>query len=237
MLEALPASSDQARAVALDMDGVIVDGMPFHVTAWVYAFNSFGLNVEERWFYELEGVVPFEVISEVLYRLQVEMSDNDRRYLYDTKLAHFHEHYRTIAIPGIHTLVETLLGFGFRLAVVTGSEPQIALKVLETLGVAQSFSTVISAADVARGKPAPDPYLKAVELLGVAPSNCLVIENAPAGIMSAKRAGLTCLAVTTTLDAHALAMADVIVPSLQECLVWIHSEVKHSGGSGVWLTR
>ena len=232
----LSAFSDGARGVALDMDGVIVDGMPFHVAAWVHAFAVFGLDTDARWFYELEGVVPGEVIPEVLDRLNVKMGEEDRLRLYDAKLEHFHTHHRIVAMPGIHVLVEALREFGWRLAVVTGSERHIALNVLETLGVARSFLAVISAADVARGKPAPDPYLKAVELLGVAPAHCLVVENAPAGITSARRAGLPCLAVTTTLDAVALAEADVIVSSLQECLAWVHREGERSGGSGAWLT-
>lgn len=218
------------------MDGVIVDGMPFHVASWAHAFAAFGLSADERWFYELEGVIPVEVIAEVLRRLNAEMSVETRCQLYEAKQTHFREHHRIAPIPGIEALVESLHNFGWRLAVVTGSERHVALTTLQTLEIADAFSVVVAASDVERGKPAPDPYLKAVDLLGVPASNCLVIENAPAGITAAKRAGLLCLAITTTLDEVALDEADAVFDSLQGILAWISGERAQSGGIGAWLT-
>jgi sugar-phosphatase len=70
--------------------------------------------------------------------------------------------------------------------------------------------------DVARGKPAPDPYLRAAELLGRDPGACLVIEDAPAGITSAKSAGAVVLAVLTSYPAEALGAADAVIGGLDE---------------------
>ncbi|MBD1876857.1 HAD family hydrolase [Nodosilinea sp. FACHB-131] len=75
-------------------------------------------------------------------------------------------------------------------------------------------SVMVTADDVQRGKPAPDPYLLAAERLGVAPADCLVIEDAPAGVEAAKAAGATVIAVTTTNRAEDLGLADAIAPAL-----------------------
>ena len=75
-------------------------------------------------------------------------------------------------------------------------------------------SVMVTADDVQRGKPAPDPYLLAAKRLGVAPADCLVIEDAPAGVEAAKAAGARVIAVATTNQAQTLAEADAIAPAL-----------------------
>ncbi|WOD38191.1 HAD-IA family hydrolase [Nodosilinea sp. E11] len=75
-------------------------------------------------------------------------------------------------------------------------------------------SVMVTADDVQRGKPAPDPYLLAAERMGMTPADCLVIEDAPAGVEAAKAAGATVIAVTTTNRVEALGLADAIAPTL-----------------------
>ncbi|MBW4483926.1 MAG: HAD family hydrolase [Tildeniella torsiva UHER 1998/13D] len=75
-------------------------------------------------------------------------------------------------------------------------------------------SVMVTADDVRRGKPAPDPYLLVAERLGIPPADCLVIEDAPAGVEAAKAAGAKVIAVTTTNRAEALRLADAIAPAL-----------------------
>jgi mannitol-1-/sugar-/sorbitol-6-phosphatase len=77
---------------------------------------------------------------------------------------------------------------------------------------------LVTADDVTNGKPDPEPYARAAEALGVAPGECVVVEDAPAGITAAKRAGMRVIAVTTTYDADALGEADVVVGSMREVL-------------------
>ena len=78
------------------------------------------------------------------------------------------------------------------------------------------FATIVTGEMVKLGKPHPAPYLKAAELLKLEPEQCLVVENAPLGIKSAKAAGMFCLAITTSLPKSYLKRADIIVDRLEE---------------------
>ena len=90
---------------------------------------------------------------------------------------------------------------------------------------------MVTVDDVARGKPAPDPYLRAAELLGVAAADCLVIEDAPAGISAARAAGATVLGVLSTHTAAQLGDADHLVAALDQV------EIRPDGVAGGLLVR
>ena len=98
----------------------------------------------------------------------------------------------------------------FRLAVVTGSERATVESFMDKFfpGI---FDVVVSGEDVHYGKPYPEPYLKAVDMLGIAKDECIVIENAPMGVESAKRAGLYCVGVPTYVPSGVLSEADLVL--------------------------
>ena len=104
---------------------------------------------------------------------------------------------------------------GYLLALVTGTPIQEVHKILP-LKILSMFKVVVAGNQVKRGKPHPEPYLKASRLLGLIPSQCLVVENAPLGIKSAKRAGMFCIAVTTSLPREYLKEADMVVEKLSD---------------------
>ncbi len=83
-------------------------------------------------------------------------------------------------------------------------------------GFLDRFTAIVCGEDTAEGKPSPQPYLRGAEKLGVRPEECIVIENAPIGIESAKRAGAYCIALCTTVPRQHLAHADEVVESFEE---------------------
>jgi beta-phosphoglucomutase-like phosphatase (HAD superfamily) len=83
------------------------------------------------------------------------------------------------------------------------------------LGIDNCFQAIVSSQDVTEGKPSPQSFLLAAQRLGVEPKNCLVIEDAVAGVTAAKRAGMSCLAITNTHPKESLKEADLIVDSLK----------------------
>jgi beta-phosphoglucomutase-like phosphatase (HAD superfamily) len=114
----------------------------------------------------------------------------------------------------------SVLKNNFRLAVVTGSERATVESFMNQFfpGI---FDVVVSGEDVSYGKPYPEPYLKAVEMLGIAKDECIVVENAPMGVESAKRAGLYCVGVPTYVSPDRLSEADIVLEdhaSLQDYL-------------------
>jgi HAD superfamily hydrolase (TIGR01509 family) len=111
--------------------------------------------------------------------------------------------------PGVETILAWIKIERIRTALVTGSAKRSVDHVMEESVLAR-FDAVITAEDVARGKPDPEPYERALEELGVKAENTIVIENAPMGIRSAKSAGVTCYAIETTLPRRYLAEADEV---------------------------
>jgi HAD superfamily hydrolase (TIGR01509 family) len=118
-------------------------------------------------------------------------------------------------MKGSKELLLELHRLNYRLALVTGTRLEVVKKVLQ-MGLDDVFKIVITGEMVSNGKPNPEPYLKAVNELGINKEDCLVVENAPAGITSAKNAGLTCFAVQTSLPGEYLKGADKIFQSIDE---------------------
>jgi sugar-phosphatase len=122
------------------------------------------------------------------------------------------------AMPGAVEAVSALFDAGYPLAVASSGIREYITLVLERLGIADRFRVVVTGADVAHGKPHPEPYLVTAARLGVPPANCVVFEDATVGVLAAKAAGMRCIAVpnpeaTQTQD---LSTADLILSSLTD---------------------
>jgi HAD superfamily hydrolase (TIGR01509 family) len=120
------------------------------------------------------------------------------------------------AMPGAVEAVSALYDAGYPLAVASSGIREYIALVLDRLGIAERFQAVVTGADVAHGKPHPEPYLVTAARLGVPPAACVVFEDATVGVLAAKSAGMRCIAVpnpeaTQTQD---LSAADLILPSL-----------------------
>lgn len=203
------------KAVLLDMDGVVVDGMPFHLRAWKEAFSAVGIEVTDIDIYRREGMDGLETVQEISREKGVTLTPEVQRRVNESKDRIFNEIFQVRFIPGSLELIQKLKARGLRLALVTGTRGEVVSRIFKE-GLDGYFNVVITAESVERKKPAPDPYLKAVEMLGLRKEECLVIENAPAGITSAKGAGLRCLAITTSLPESYLKEADAVLADLKE---------------------
>ncbi|MCC6805270.1 MAG: HAD family phosphatase [Anaerolineae bacterium] len=225
----------RSRGLALDMDGTLMDSMGFHAQAWVFAFRDAGLRVEIEWFYLLEGVSGPEVIERTFQRAGSARPDAQTvDAIRLAKNAHFDQLFTPKPMVGVYDLFAVIERLNYPVAVVTGSENAVASRMLETVSLRQFVRALVGSDDVVYGKPAPDPYAKAAQLLGVPPDHALALENAPAGIESAKAAGLPCVAVETTLPREHLLRADHHVPDLIDFAAFLEREADVSGGAGAW---
>jgi beta-phosphoglucomutase len=206
---------DIKGAIIFDMDGVISDSMPFHARAWKEAFAAIGVNVEDFDVYIREGMKGRETIKGIMKERNLSVSQEEIEQIYKRKTDSFNKIFEVKLMPGIYELLSRLRNGGYKLGLVTGSRFEMAKTVLRN-GLENMFDVVIAGEMVNNGKPDPEPYLKAVSMLGVKKEDCLVIENAPAGITSAKRAGLTCYAVATSLPKTYLKEADKVFKNIKE---------------------
>ncbi|MHC4197735.1 MAG: HAD family hydrolase [Planctomycetota bacterium] len=204
-------------AIMLDMDGVVIDGMPYHMQAWREAFATVGMEVTDVDIYLKEGMDQMETVLQLSREKGVSLSHDDMKRVVGIKNRILNSIFEIRLFPHCPEFLSRLKALGYKLALVTGTNQDVVEKILdEETALRGVFDVVVTAATASRRKPDPEPYLKAVELLGVDKKHCLVIENSPAGVASAKKAGLVCLALTTSLPEKYLGQADGIFHGLDE---------------------
>ena len=195
------------KAIIFDVDGVLVDSMYFQADAWYKAFKEEDIEINRKDIYLLEGsndrgiiVDIFEKAGKKLESWHIKHLANKKREVFEfDKIEPFKD------IPGC--LKE--LKLYFKLAAVSGSSGDMVKKTVNKF-FPDYFDVVIAGDELERGKPNPDPYLKALEKLDLTKDECIVVENAPMGITAAKRAELYCVAVASTLETEKLQHADLV---------------------------
>jgi len=199
-------------ALLFDLDGVILDSMPWHVRAWQEAFSTLGLEIPEEEIYLHEGAIELETARNLFKNQGIEPTPEFFRKAFALQKKIFKEKYqaRVKPFPEVPDLLSDLRKEGRRLALVTSSHQEILEEVFPK-SLASLFHYIVTGDQVSRRKPHPDPYLMGLSGLGASVEEALAVENAPAGVRSAKSAGLLCIAITTTLAPHHLKEADLVV--------------------------
>ena len=208
------------RAALFDMDGVITDTMPVHLRAWQEAFRPYGICVDKMDVYMREGQQSRTMGREIAEQKGLNLSEEDLKKVVEEKGKFFErEAAGARAFDGVIETLKMLRGNGIKTALVTGSRASSARRVLQAAGVQDLFDVLVTGDDTDKGKPDPEPFLKAIEKLGVEKLDCVVVENAPLGIRSAKTAGVDyVIAVTTSLGEEYLKGADDVMASTAELL-------------------
>ncbi|MEP4076900.1 HAD family hydrolase [Haloferula sp.] len=190
---------DGIEAVIFDCDGTLVNSMPYHFEAWCEALEYYGAaNVlKEDVFYAMGGRPTKDIVvdlnSDYGLKLDPEAVAMKKREAFLQRLD------RIELIDEVVEHARNLRG-KLPMAIATGGKRLVIEKTLQAVGVSDLFDDVVAAEDVTCGKPAPDIFLHAAKLLGVAPEKCLVLEDAPAGIMAAQLAGMTVVSVPAPLN-------------------------------------
>ncbi|MDR1652474.1 MAG: HAD-IA family hydrolase [Prevotellaceae bacterium] len=212
----------EIRAVFFDMDGVLYDSMPAHSAAWVLAMAQFGFRFTTNDCYMNEGRTGEDTINEQM-KLQYgrQATPDEMSRIYKLKTKYFEDAGGAPQpMPFANELLQKIKRQKRRIALVTGSGQASLLSNLQA-DFPDIFSThnTVTAFDVTRGKPDPEPYLLALSKAGVKQHQAMVVENAPLGVQAAKAAGLFTIAVNTgTLQDKVLADfgADIVLSSIEE---------------------
>ena len=201
-----------ARGFIFDMDGTIVDNMDYHTDSWIAFLARQGKRYDDpdAFFRETAGRQGREILRE---RLGEHLTESDIAALALQKDMLYREMYgpHRAPIEGLHDLLEQARANGVKLAVATSAPPLNIVFTLDELDLRPRFDAVVGAADVARGKPFPDVFLKAAAELGVPPADCVVFEDAPLGVEAARAAGMRAVVITTTLPAEAFQGYDNVI--------------------------
>lgn len=221
------SNTNSLKAYFFDMDGVLFDSMPNHAIAWEEVMKQHQLPFTAYDCYLNEGRTGESVIREAMWAARNRDATPDEiATIYAEKSAYFtmleQKSGGTPTISGVADVLQYIQSRGHQIWVVTGSGMRSLLDNLNAvLPPVFQRDRMITAFDVVKGKPDPEPYLKAWERSGLAKEQCVVIENAPLGVRSAKAAGLTVYAVNTgilTREDLLQAGADKVFDSMQELL-------------------
>jgi sugar-phosphatase len=213
------------KAILFDLDGVLVDSKIPVEKSWREWARRHSLDVEEV-VRESHGRRTIETVRMFAPQLDQELEASEL----DTREAHDLSGLREV--PGARELVASLPAQ--RWAVATSGIGEVARTRLKALGF--PIPRVLISADMVRkGKPDPEPYLRAAKGLGFNPADCLVIEDAASGIASARAAGIEVIGVTTTFSAAALTGATAIVPDLSGITVEAGNKLKIKVGNALEL--
>ena len=200
------------QAICFDLDGVLIHTMPDHAAAWLAATRRYGLRVSREEIYAWEGE-PGRLTATRLLRRGRGRSGSARQLLREKErlFARRLRRRRIRVAEAWLTLLRRLRRGGLRLALVTGTSWGEVRRALPAR-VRQAFDVIVTGDRVRRGKPDPEPYRAACRRLGLAPGRVVVVENAPYGITSARRAGVGwILALASALPPRHLRGADRIV--------------------------
>ena len=191
--DANPAS---VAGFIFDIDGTIIDSMPFHGKSWEVFFARHGRTYAgEAFLRATAGRTGTEIMRETFGP----MSDEAAWTLVHEKEAVYRELFRPVfrEIPGFRDFALQARAQGIAIACATAGDAANIAFALDGLGMADAFDARTGAHDVMRGKPAPDLFLLAAERAGVDPARCIVFEDAPLGIEGARRAGMHAVAITS----------------------------------------
>ena len=190
---------NRIKAALIDMDGVLYDSMKYHTLAWRQMMEENGIRCTRDEFYLYEGMTGAATIDLIWQREFGHPCDPVRRKeLYDYKTRLFKKIGGNEPMPGAARMLHTLCGRGIKCVLVTGSgQASLIDNVRNDYPGVFGEGMMVTAHDVTKGKPDPEPYLRGLAKAGVAPDEAIVIENAPLGVRAGVAAGVRTMAVCT----------------------------------------
>lgn len=203
------------KAFIFDMDGVIIDSEPLHFESDRMVMREFGVELTDEELNRFVGVANPQMWAELKDKYNIDLSIDElleRQHANKLKLL---EEMELETISGIDELISDLQKKGIAIALASSSSKEFIELVLKKLGITECFQAIVSGDDVEKGKPEPDIFLKAAELLKVSPENCIVLEDSGHGVNAAKKAGMKCIGfINSNSGNQDLSKADKVVSTL-----------------------
>jgi len=206
---------NSVKACIFDLDGVIVDTAVYHYKAWKRLANQMGFDFTEEQNEKLKGVSRTRSLELILQWGSVTKTDAEKEELATQKNTWYVDmisHMKPDEIlPGAKEFVQTCRDAGIKTAL--GSASKNSMMILEKIGMVNLFDAIIDGNKVSKAKPDPEVFLKGAEEVGIAPANCVVFEDAIAGIEAAVAGGMKSVGIGSP---EVLGEANLVVSGLNE---------------------
>lgn len=192
------------NAVIFDLDGVIIDTAHYHYIAWKRLASEFNINLTIDQNELLKGVSRIRSLEIILHLGNVQLSESEKEKLANKKNAWFVGYIESIRpeeiFPGVIALIQSLRDRGIKVGLASSSKN--APRVIELLKIGNLFDAMVDGTMIAHTKPHPEIFLLAASHLNTKPSECLVFEDAEAGVEAALAAGMKCVGVGSPSQLH-----------------------------------
>lgn len=213
------------KAVIFDLDGVIVSTDEFHYLAWKELADAEGIPFDRHDNERLRGVSRMESLDIVLEKAGRNYSEEEKLSMAERKNSIYRDLLKNLTpadlLPGVPAVLSGLRDRGIKIAI--GSSSKNAGPILRAIGLAETFDAVADGTHITRSKPDPEVFVLAARKIGIAPENCLVVEDANAGVEAGVAAGMRVLAVgsaaghaaatLSTTDLSRLTMDEILLAS------------------------
>jgi len=202
------------KAIIWDMDGVIADTAAYHFKAWQQVFQKRGVKFTgedfKRNFGQRNDTIIRNILGQGTSQSEIDAISQEKENSFRNMVRQ-----RIKPLPGVINLIKLLAEHRFKMALASSAPIENIQLLITGLGINKYFQAIVSGREVTKGKPSPQGFLLAAQRLEIKPENCIVVEDAVAGVTAAKRAGMHCLAVTNTHPKKSLLEADLIVNTLE----------------------
>lgn len=203
------------KACIFDLDGVIVDTAKYHYLAWKRLAAELGINLTEEVNERLKGVSRMESLDIILSLNGLTLSTHEKEQLSDKKNAWFVEYINAMKpdeiFDGVKELLKQIRDHKIKIGLASSSKN--AKAVLKLLGIQNEFDVVVDGTMIQHTKPHPEIFLHAASALGLTPAECIVIEDAEAGVEAAVRAGMKCVGIGSPNQLH---KSNLVVSKISE---------------------
>lgn len=215
------------RGVIWDLDGVLADTTEAHFQAWAEALSAWEVPFDRSLFDRVFGMNNEDTLTELLGRAPTQ---EEITGIAERKEDIFRRRAGELVrpMPGVIRLLDELEQGGW-VQGVASSAPRANIDLLvDVFGIRRYFTAILSGDGLPAGKPDPSLFLQTARVLQLPPDRCVVVEDAPAGVEAARRAGMPCIAVATTRPREALGPG-LVFADLQAVTVQTFSDVLHAG--------
>ena len=203
------------KGFLFDLDGVIVETAIFHYQAWRKMANDLGFDISEEFNEGLKGISRMDSLNLILEHGNIALTESEKMNWATKK----NEHYLTLVskmtandiLPGVKEFFTQIKQTDIKIAL--GSVSKNAKLILEGVGLINEFDAIIDGTKITKGKPDPEVFLKGAVELGLSPEECLVFEDAVAGVEAGKNAGMMVVGIGKT---EVLTKADIVFSSFEK---------------------
>ena len=214
------------KAVIFDMDGVLIDSEPLHQKVGYKMMHDLAIPLDEGNFLRFTGTTVISMWKTLAQEYELSQSPEELTSLYNKQFTDRLAGSDEVSLfKGVRDVLENLNRKGVPVAVASSSNREVIESVLNHFGIIDHFRIIVSGSDIRHSKPDPEIFLKVAQVLGLNPSECIVIEDSSNGVMAAKRAGMFCVGFKSKGNHQDITNASVIVNSFDEVEAIINSQI------------